>query len=72
MFVTILLILSVYQDVIDKHNYRLIQFGHDYRVHQVHEIRWSICQAKRYDMILMQTIICRESDLWYILQQILI
>jgi hypothetical protein len=52
---------------IDNENYyELVQFWHEYRIHQVHKVGRSICQPKGHDKILEQGITSRESHLRYI------
>ena len=63
MFCMICLILRVNQDIIDKHNHELVELGHEYRIHQVHEVGRSIRQSKRHDQILVQAIPSGETDL---------
>ena len=42
MLYMIYLILRVNQDIIDKHDHELVELGHEYRIHQVHEVGRSI------------------------------
>ena len=66
MLCMVCLILQVNQDIIDKHNHELIELGHEYQIHQVHEVGKSIRQSKRHDQILIQTIPSEESYFRYI------
>ena len=63
MLCMIYLILRVNQDIIDKHNHELVKLGHEYRIHQVHEVGRSICQSK----ILIQVVPSGENCFRYIL-----
>ena len=53
MLYMVCLILQINQDIIDKQNHKLIEFGHEYQIHQVHEVGRSIRQSKRHDQILV-------------------
>ena len=59
-------ILRIYKDVINEHDDELVQFRHEYRIHQVHKVCRSICQPKGQDKIFEQAITSRESCLRYI------
>ena len=56
MLCMICLILKVDQDIIDKHDHEIIELGHEYQIHQIHEVGRSICQSKRHDQILIQAV----------------
>ena len=61
MLCMIYLILQVNQDIIDKHDHKLVELGHEYQIHQIHEVGRSICQSKRHDQILIQAVPSGES-----------
>jgi hypothetical protein len=42
----LLLILGVYDEIINEHYYKLVEIVHEHIVHQVHEISWRICQTE--------------------------
>jgi hypothetical protein len=46
MFLTLLLILGIYKNIINEHHYELVEIVHEHTVHQVHEIGWRIGQAE--------------------------
>jgi hypothetical protein len=50
------LILGVDQDVINEYHNELVQLWHEHRIHQVHEMRRSIGESKRYDQIFIQPV----------------
>jgi hypothetical protein len=50
------LILGVHQDVINEYHNELVQFRHEYRIHQVHEMCRSIGESKRHIQILIQPV----------------
>ena len=56
------------QDVINEDNYKLVQFLHEYRIHQIYEVCRSIGQTKRHNKILIQPISGGESGLRHILR----
>jgi hypothetical protein len=68
MLLILFLILGVDQDVINEDHDKLVQFRHEYRVHQVHEICRSIGEYKRYNQILIQPIPGGEGSLRDIFQ----
>jgi hypothetical protein len=39
----LLLILGIYEDIINEHHYKLVKVVHEHTVHQVHEESWRIC-----------------------------
>jgi hypothetical protein len=45
----IFLILGINKDVINKNHNELVKFGHEYRIHEIHEVGTSICEPKRHD-----------------------
>jgi predicted nucleotide-binding protein (sugar kinase/HSP70/actin superfamily) len=49
----IFLILGINKDVINKNHNELVKFGHEYRIHEIHEVGISICEPERHDMILI-------------------
>jgi hypothetical protein len=49
----IFLILGINKDVINKNHNELIEFGHEYRIHEIYEVGRSICEPERYDQILI-------------------
>jgi hypothetical protein len=46
MLFMLLLILGVYEDIINEHYYELVEIVHEHTVHQVHEISWRIRQTE--------------------------
>jgi hypothetical protein len=49
----IFLILGINKDVINKNYNELVKFGHEYRIHEIHEVGRSIYETKRHDQILI-------------------
>jgi hypothetical protein len=46
MFGMLLLIFGIDKDIIDEDHYEFVELRHKYRVHEVHEIGWSIFETK--------------------------
>jgi hypothetical protein len=63
MFSMLFFILRIDKNIIDENYYELVQFWHEYQIHQVHKVCRSICQSKGHDKILEQAIMSRESHL---------
>jgi hypothetical protein len=59
----LLLTLGIDQDVINEDHNKLVQFRHEYGVHQVHEMCRSIGESERHNQILVQPIPGREGSL---------
>jgi hypothetical protein len=49
----IVLILGINKDVINKNHHELVMFGHEYQIHEIHEVGRSICEPERHDQILI-------------------
>jgi hypothetical protein len=49
MFLVLFHILGVDQNVINKNHDKLIQLGHEYRIHEIHEVCQGIGQTKGHD-----------------------
>jgi hypothetical protein len=43
------LIFEIYQDVVNEDHNKLVKFGHEYRIHEIHEVGRGICEPERYD-----------------------
>jgi hypothetical protein len=56
-----------YQNIINEYDNKLIEILHEYLVHQVHEVRWSVGQDKRHHSELIPPISICECCFWYIL-----
>jgi hypothetical protein len=56
-------IFGVDQDVINEDHDKLVEFRHEYGVHQVHEMCRSIGESKRHNQILIQSIPDGEDSL---------
>jgi hypothetical protein len=56
-------VLRVHQDIIDENHYELVQFRHENRIHQIHEICWCISQPKRHHQEFIYPISGREGGL---------
>jgi hypothetical protein len=52
------------QYIINEDHDKLVQFFHENRVHQVHEVRGGVGQTKEHHQILIETISGGESSLW--------
>jgi hypothetical protein len=55
-------IFGIYQNVIDKDHYEFIKLCHEYRVHEIHEVGWGICETDGHDQELVDIIMSRESS----------
>jgi len=66
MLCMLLLIAKIYQDIIDEDHHKLVQFGHEHRIHEIHEMSRCICETEGHDEILIEPIPHRESSLRYI------
>ena len=64
VFGVLLLGLGVDKDVVNEHNYKLIQLWHEHGIHQIHEVGSSIGETKRHDKIFKKTTSRGESSLW--------
>jgi hypothetical protein len=42
----LLLILRIYEHIINEHHYKFVEVVHEYTVHEVHEIGWRIRQTE--------------------------
>jgi hypothetical protein len=60
MLFTFLLILGIYENIIDEHHYEFVKIVHEYTIHQVHEESWCICQTKGHDCVLINSILGDE------------
>jgi len=49
MFGMLVLILGVHENVINEDHNELVKLGHENRIHEIHEIGWSICEPERHD-----------------------
>jgi hypothetical protein len=56
-------ILGIDQNVVNENHDKLIQFHHEYRVHQIHEVSGGVSQPKRYNQIFIKAISGRENQL---------
>jgi hypothetical protein len=56
-------ILGIDQNVINENHDKLLQFYHEYGVHQIHDVSGGIDQSKRRNQIFIKTISGRESHL---------
>ena len=66
MFYMLLFIARIYQDIIKEDHDKLVQFSHEHRIHEIHEVSRCICKTEEHDEILIQPISRRESCLRYI------
>jgi hypothetical protein len=46
MLFMLLLILGIYEDIINEHYYELVEVVHEHTIHQLHEESWHIRQFK--------------------------
>jgi hypothetical protein len=53
MFGMIFWVFRIDQDVINENYNEFVEFLHEDRIHEIHEIRWSIGKTKRHDQILV-------------------
>jgi hypothetical protein len=58
--------LREYEDLINEDHYKLIQLFHKHLVHEVHEVGKCIGQSKGHNSVLVQSISCTKSYLWYV------
>jgi aspartate ammonia-lyase len=49
-------IFRVDQNVINEDHNKFVEFLHEDRVHEIHEICWSIVKTKRHDQIFVESI----------------
>jgi hypothetical protein len=49
----IFLVLGINKDVINKNHNELLNFGYEYRIHEIHKVGRSIRETKRHDQILI-------------------
>ena len=49
VFLMLLLIFGIDQDVVDENHNELVKFGHEYRVHEIHEVGRRIGETERHD-----------------------
>ena len=42
----LLLILGIYEDIINEHHYELVEVVHEHTIHLVHEKSWRIHQSE--------------------------
>jgi hypothetical protein len=54
-----------YKDIVNEDQYKLIQIFHEHLIHQVQKVGGCIGQSKRHNCVLVQSISCTESYLWY-------
>ena len=66
MLYMLLFIARVYQDIINEDHHKLVQFGHEHQIHEIHEVSRCIRKNEGHDKILIQSIPRRESCLSYI------
>ena len=57
------LVLGVHQDIINENHYELVQYRHENRIHQIHEVCWCISQPKRHHQKFIQPISGQEGSL---------
>jgi hypothetical protein len=50
----------LYMYVANEDHKKLVHVQHEYRVHEVHDVFWHICQPKRHDKILIKPVSLRE------------
>jgi hypothetical protein len=55
-------IFGIDQNVIDEDHYKFIKLCHEYRVHEIHEVGWGICENKGHDQELVETITSGEGS----------
>jgi hypothetical protein len=62
MFGMLLLIFGIDDDIIDEDHYEFVELHHKYRVHEVHEVGWGICETKGHHQEFVKTITSGESS----------
>jgi hypothetical protein len=60
MFGMFFLVFGIDQNVIDEDHYEFVVLRHEYRVHEVHEVGWGICETEGHDQKLIETITSGE------------
>jgi len=60
--------VRVYQDNINEDHHKLVQYGHEDRIQEIHKVCQCISKTKGHDEILIQPIPRRESHFRYILR----
>jgi hypothetical protein len=54
-------IFGIDQNIVDKNHYKFIEFRHEDRVHEIHEICWCIGKTKGHNQIFIESISGGES-----------
>jgi hypothetical protein len=57
-------IFGINQNVINKDDYEFVEFWHEDRVHEIHEVCWCISKTKRHDQIFIESISGGECRFW--------
>jgi hypothetical protein len=55
-------IFGIDQNIIEKYQYKFIKPYHEYRVHEIHDVGWGICETEGHDQELVETITSGESS----------
>jgi hypothetical protein len=58
--------LCQYKDAVSEDHYELIQIFHKHLIYEGHEVGGCIGQSKGHNSVLVQSISCIESCLWYV------
>jgi hypothetical protein len=61
-------ILGIDQNVINEDYYEFVEFLHEDRVHEIHEVRWGIGKTKRHDQIFIESISGGKGYFWNVTQ----
>jgi hypothetical protein len=62
----LLLILGIYENIIDEHHYEFVKVVHEHTIHQVHEESWRIRQTEGHDCVLIKPILGNKCCLQYV------
>jgi hypothetical protein len=62
----LLLILRIYEDIINEHHYQLVDVFHERAIHQVNEESWHIRQTEGHDGELIKSILGDKCGLRYV------
>jgi hypothetical protein len=57
-------IFGINQNVINEDHYEFVEFLHEDRVHEIHEVCWGIGKAKRHDQIFIESIFGGKCYFW--------
>jgi hypothetical protein len=57
-------IFGINQNIINEDHYEFVEFLHEVRVHEIHEVCWCIGKTKRHDQIFIESISGAKDYFW--------